>query len=60
MGVIGGFAKALLVLTIVYWIFSIFVLIFIKQTALALILLIGFIIPLCMVGYPYLKNLKKE
>ena len=59
MGLIGDFAKGFLILTIVLWIFTIIELVFIRQTALALLLLVGFTIPLSIVGYEYLKNRKK-
>ncbi len=35
-------------------------LLYIKQIALALLFLIGLMIPLSMIGYEYLKNRKKD
>lgn len=59
MGLISGFAKGFLIFTLVIWICSIFMLIYMKQTTLALLLLVGLIIPGGMVGYAYLKERKK-
>lgn len=60
MGFIGDFAKGFLIFTLVIWIFSIFMLIYMRQITLALLLFVGLIIPGCMVGYAYLKDRKKE
>ena len=60
MGLLGDFAKGFLIMTVVFWIFAIIEFIYIKQIALALLFLIGLIIPLSMIAYEYLKNRKKE
>jgi hypothetical protein len=60
MGLLGDFAKGFVIMTVVFWIFAIIEFIYIKQIALALLFLIGLMIPLSIIGYEYLKNRKKE
>ena len=60
MGLLGDFAKGFVIMTVVFWIFAIIELICIKQIALAMIFLIGLIIPLSMIGFEYLRNRKRE
>jgi hypothetical protein len=60
MGLLGDFAKGFVIMTVVFWIFAIIELIYIKQIALGLLLLIGLIIPLSMIAFEYLMNRKKE
>ena len=60
MGLIGDFAKGFLIMTVIFWIFAIIEFIVMKQIALAVLFLIGLIIPLSMIGYEYVKNRKKE
>ena len=60
MGLLGDFAKGFVIMTVVFWIFAIIELIYIKQIALGLLLLIGLIIPLSMIAFEYLSNRKKE
>ena len=60
MGLLGDFAKGFVIMTVVFWVFLIIEFVYIKQIALAILLLIGLIIPLSMIGFEYLKNRKKE
>ena len=60
MGLLGDFAKGFVIMTVVFWIFAIIELIYIKQIALGLLLLIGLIIPLFMIAFEYLRDRKKE
>ena len=60
MGLLGDFAKGFVIMTVVFWIFAIIEFVYIKQIALALLFLIGLMIPLSMIGYEYLKNRKKD
>jgi len=59
MGLIGDFAKGILILTVAYWIFLIIEFTAIGQTILALLLLIGLLIPSSMIIYEYKKFEKK-
>ncbi len=59
MGFLGDFAKIILYLTVASWILTIIMLFVTGQTGLATLLLVGFIIPLSMVAYEYIKNRKK-
>jgi len=60
MGLLGDFAKGFVIMTVVFWIFAIIEFICIRQVVLALMFLVGLIIPLSMVAFEYLKNRKKE
>jgi len=60
MGVLGDTVKGILILTAVIWVFAIFEFIKMNQIALAILFLIGFIIPLSMIAYAYLKNRRKQ
>jgi hypothetical protein len=60
MGLIGDFAKGILILTVAYWIFLIIEFTAIGQTILALLLLIGLLIPSSMIIYEYKKFKKKD
>ena len=60
MGLLGDFAKSFVIMTVVFWIFAIIEFICMKLIALALLLLVGLIIPLSMVAFEYLKNRKKD
>ena len=60
MGLLGDFAKGFVIMTVVFWIFAIIEFVYIKQIALALLFLIGLLIPLSMIGHEYLKNRKKD
>jgi len=61
MGLIGDFAKAILILTVAFWLFLIVEFSVMEQIVLALFLLLVFLIPLSMVLYErrkYRKRLK--
>ncbi len=61
MGLIGDFAKAILILTVAFWLFLIVEFSVMGQPVLALFLLLAFIIPLSMILYErrkYRKSLK--
>jgi len=60
MGLLADFAEGFVIMTVVFWIVAIIELMCIRQIGLALLLLIGLIIPLSMIGYEYLKNRKRE
>jgi hypothetical protein len=60
MGFIGDFAKGILILTVACWIFLIIEFTAIGQTILALLLLIGLLIPSSMIIYEYKKFKKKD
>ena len=59
MGFLGDTAKGILILAVVIWVFAIFEFIKTNQIALAILFLIGFLIPLSMIAYAYWKNRKK-
>jgi preprotein translocase subunit SecF len=59
MGLIGDFAKGILILTVACWILLIIEFTAMGQTILALLLLIGLTIPSSMIIYEYKKFKKK-
>lgn len=59
MGLIGDVAKAILILTAVSWVYIIIQFIVMEQYAMALFLLIAFLIPLSMIIYGRRKYGKK-
>lgn len=59
MGLLGDFAKGFLIVMVIVWILAIISLALIRQFALAILLLIGFIIPLSFITYEYWKSRKK-
>jgi len=58
MGLIGDFAKAILILTVAFWLFLIVEFSVMGQPVLALFLLIAFIIPVSMILYERRKYRK--
>jgi hypothetical protein len=60
MGFLGDFVKGFVIMTAVFWIFAIIEFVYIKQVALAMLFLIGLIVPLSMISYEYMKNRKKD
>ena len=60
MGLLGDFAKGFVIMTVVFWIFAIIEFICIRQVVLALLFLVGLIIPLSLIAFEYLKNRKKD
>jgi len=60
MTLLGDFAKGFLILTVLFWVYLIIQFIVTGQIGLALLLIIGFIPPLSMIAFEYLKNRKKE
>ena len=60
MTLLGDFAKGFLLLTVVIWIFAIAGAFITGYTGLALLLTLGFIVPLSMIVYEYFQNQKKE
>jgi len=59
MGLLSNSAKGILILAVVIGVFLIFQFIKMNQIALAVLLLIGFIILFSLVGYEYLRSRKK-
>ncbi|MCK4885698.1 hypothetical protein KAS24_06455 [Candidatus Bathyarchaeota archaeon] len=59
MGLLGDTTKGILILTFVVGVFLIFQFIAINQTAIALLLLVGLIIPLSLVALNYRKNFRQ-
>jgi len=59
MGLIGDFAKAILILTVAFWIFLIIEFVAMGQLAMALFLFIGFLIPLGMILYERWKSKRR-
>ncbi|MGB9684558.1 MAG: hypothetical protein ACPL1Z_06475 [Candidatus Bathyarchaeales archaeon] len=59
MGLIGDIAKAILILTVVSWIYVIIQFIVMEQYVMALFLLIAFFIPLSMIVYERRKYGKR-
>jgi hypothetical protein len=59
MGLIGDFAKAILILTVVFWLFLIVEFSVMGQIILALFLLLVFLIPLSMILYERRKYRKR-
>jgi hypothetical protein len=60
MGFLGDFVKGFVIMISVFWIFAIIEFVYIKQIVLAMLLLIGLIVPLSMISYEYMKNRKKD
>lgn len=59
MTLLGDFVKVFLLLTVVIWMFAIVGAFICGYTALALLLAVGFIVPLAMIAYEYLQNQRK-
>jgi len=59
MGVLGDTAKGSLILTVVVGVFLIFEFIAINQIAIAILILVGLIIPLSLVALEYRKNFRE-
>lgn len=60
MGLLGDFSKGFVIMMVVFWFFLIIEFVYMKQIVLAILFLIGLIIPLSMIAFEYLKNRKKE
>jgi membrane protein required for beta-lactamase induction len=60
MGFIGNLAEAILITWVVYWILAIFWFTVTGQTAMAVLFLVGLLIPLSMIGYEYWKYRKRS
>ncbi len=60
MGLLGDFSQAILLITVAFWMLSIISLAVTGQTFLAVMLIIGLIIPLSMIAYTYIKNRRKQ
>lgn len=60
MSLLGDFVKVVFYMIIASWILSIIFFFVMGQTKLAVLLLTGFIIPLFMIVYVYLKNRKRH
>ena len=58
MGLVGDFAKAILILTVAFWLFLIVEFSVMGQSVLALFLLLAFIIPVSMILYERRKYRK--
>ncbi|MBX5320435.1 MAG: hypothetical protein QHH12_07275 [Candidatus Bathyarchaeota archaeon] len=59
MGLIGDIAKAILILTVVSWLYLIIQFVMMEQYVMALFLLIAFFIPLFMIVYERRKYGKR-
>jgi hypothetical protein len=59
MGVSGDISKGILIFAVVVWVFLILQFIVMNQIALALLLLVGLIIPLSLVALEYRKNFRE-
>jgi fumarate reductase subunit D len=55
MGLLGDFTKAILIYTCVFWVLAIMGCIATGQMAIALLLLVGIIIPLSIIAHEYWK-----
>lgn len=60
MGLVGDIAKAILIVTVVYWLYLIIEFAVMGQHALALFLFIGLLIPSFIILYEYRKRKKNE
>jgi len=60
LGLLGDFVKGFIIYTIFVWVMAIIGLSASGQNALALLLLLVFMIPLSITAYEYLKNRKKQ
>ena len=60
MTLIGDFAKGFLILIVAIWIFAIIGAFITGYTGLALLLTVGFIVPLSMIAYEYFQNREKQ
>lgn len=58
LGFVGDFAKAILILTVAFWIFLIFEFLVMGQMVMALVLFVVLLIPLSMIMYEYRKYRK--
>jgi preprotein translocase subunit SecF len=59
MVLMGVFAEGILILTVACWIFLVIEFTAIRQTILALLLLVGFLIPSSIIIYYYRQSKKK-
>jgi hypothetical protein len=59
MGLLGDASKGILLLAVVVGVFLIFEFIIMNQIALAMLLLIGLIIPFLLVAFEYRKNFRE-
>ena len=59
MGVLGDITKGILIFAVVVWVFLILQIIVMNQIALALLFLVGLIIPLSLVAFEYRKNFRE-
>ena len=59
MGVLGDITKGILIFAVVVWVFLILQFIVMNQIALALLLLVGLIIPVSFVAFEYRKNFRE-
>jgi len=59
MGFLGDTAKGILILTVVVGVFLIFEFIAMNQIAIAILILVGLIIPLSLVALGYRKNFRE-
>ena len=60
MGLLGDTSRGIIILTVVVGVFLIFEFIEMNQTALAILILIGLIIPISIVAFEYWKDRKKK
>jgi hypothetical protein len=56
----GDFAKALLLSSVTIWVFALLGAFITGYIGLALLLSVGFILPLSMIAYEHLKNRKQK
>ena len=59
MGLVGDIAKAILIITVVYWLYAIIEFALLGQYVLALFLYLGFLIPSSIIAYERKKSGKK-
>lgn len=60
MGLVGGVAKTILIMTVVYWLYLIIEFAVMGQYALAFFLFVGLLVPSFMIIYEYRKGKKNE
>jgi|YelNatPaOPRAMG01_1025707.scaffolds.fasta_scaffold10023_5 hypothetical protein len=59
MGLVGDIAKAILIITVVYWLYAIIEFAIMGQYVLSLFIFLGFLISLSIIAYERKKSGKK-
>ena len=60
MTLLGDFVKGFLIMTVIFWIFLMIEFILIGEIGFALLLIVGFIPPLCMIAYEHFRDRREK